>query len=512
MPDWTSGYVADIAYTYGYYAELNPLRIKLAFINAGLVFPDVGVACELGFGQGLSANIHAAATVTEWHGTDFNPAQAGFAQELARVSGAKATLVDEAFAVFCARTDLPQFDSIGLHGIWSWINDDNRAIIVDFIGRKLKVGGVLYISYNTLPGLASMVPLRGLLTGHAQVMGASGQGMVARIDAALDFTDRLLATAPAYLAANPATADRVAKLRLQSRNYLAHEYFNRDWLPMSFSSMAEWLAPAKLDYACSTNYHDHIDALNLSAEQGALLAELPDRMFRETVRDFMVNQGFRRDYWVRGARKLGGLERTELVRAQRVMLTVPRADVSLAIKSARGDADMHAAVYAPILDLLADHQPRSLGELEQALAPAGLSLGQIFQAVLVLAGAHSLYAVQDDAAIAAARVQTDRLNAHICLRSRGAEELNFLASPVTGGALAVNRIDQLFLLARASGQQAPADWAVHVLAILAAQGQHVVKDGAALASIGEEQAELTRRATVFATKQLPVLRAAGIAH
>ena len=70
MSDWTAGYVADIGYTFGYYAELNPLRVKLAFLNAGLHFPEVGVACELGFGQGVSANIHAAASVTAWYGTD----------------------------------------------------------------------------------------------------------------------------------------------------------------------------------------------------------------------------------------------------------------------------------------------------------------------------------------------------------------------------------------------------------------------------------------------------------
>lgn len=31
-------------------------------------------------------------------------------------------------------------------------------------------------------------------------------------------------------------------------------------------------------------------------------------MFRQTVRDFCVNQQFRRDYWVKGARKLSALE------------------------------------------------------------------------------------------------------------------------------------------------------------------------------------------------------------
>ena len=31
MTDWTAGYVADIGYTFGYYTELNPQRIKLLY-------------------------------------------------------------------------------------------------------------------------------------------------------------------------------------------------------------------------------------------------------------------------------------------------------------------------------------------------------------------------------------------------------------------------------------------------------------------------------------------------
>lgn len=190
MTDWTSGYVADIGYTFGYYTELNPLRVKLAFTNAGLFAPESGTACELGFGQGVSANIHAAATVTTWHGTDFNPSQASFAQELANVSGSGAKLYDDAFADFTQRDDLPEFDYIGIHGIWSWVSDENRTELVDFIRRKLKVGGVLYISYNTQPGWASFAPMRHLMTEHAQIIGAEGHGIVSRIDGALDFAQK----------------------------------------------------------------------------------------------------------------------------------------------------------------------------------------------------------------------------------------------------------------------------------------------------------------------------------
>ena len=37
MSDWTDGYVADIAYIFGYYQELNPLRARLPLIKAGYI-------------------------------------------------------------------------------------------------------------------------------------------------------------------------------------------------------------------------------------------------------------------------------------------------------------------------------------------------------------------------------------------------------------------------------------------------------------------------------------------
>src|SRR5690606_28516551 len=127
--------------------------------------------------------------------------------------------------------------------------------------------------------------MRELLNQHTEVMGVDGQGIVNRIDSALDFAQRLLDTKPLYGTVNPQVGVRVKKMTTENRNYLAHEYFNRDWDPMSFASMAEWLAPAKLGYACSAHFTDHVDAVNLTAEQQAFLKEIPDAMSRETVRD-----------------------------------------------------------------------------------------------------------------------------------------------------------------------------------------------------------------------------------
>lgn len=510
MSDWTAGYVADIGYTYGYYTELNPLRVKLPFLDAGIAFPEIGTACELGFGQGMSANIHAAASAVQWWGTDFNPAQAGFAQELAVASGAGARLFDQSFAEFCHRADLPDFDYIGLHGIWSWISDQNRAVIVDFVRRKLKVGGVLYMSYNTYPGWAPMLPLQHLLARHTDSMGAAGAGTLNRLDAALDFAKRFLATHPLYAQANPSISSRLQKLTEQNRNYLAHEYFNRNWDPMHFAEFAKWIDPAKVTYACSAHLLDHVDAVNLSAEQQQFLQTLPDPMFRQTVRDFMVNQQFRRDYWVKGARLLNLLDKTEQIRTHRVILVAPRNGVELKATGSIGEATLNEGVYLPILDLLADHKPRTLNQIEQAVKDKGLVFAQVLQAIMVLVGKGDLAAVQDDKAITKARPYTDKLNAYLMNKARGSNDLAYLASPVTGGGIAVNRFQQLFLLAKTQGKKTPEEYAQLVWHLLAAQNQRLTKEGKAIESVEENLAELTGQAQEFVEKRLPVLKALGV--
>jgi SAM-dependent methyltransferase len=506
MTHWNSGYMAEIDYTFGYYFELNPLKVKLAFLNAGLVAPSSGAACELGFGQGLSANIHAAASVTQWFGTDFNPSQAGFAQEMASISGSAAALYEQSFAEFCGRSDLPDFDYIALHGIWSWISDENRSTIIDFVRRKLKAGGVLYISYNTLPGWAAFAPMRHLLSEHAETIGADGQGIISRVRNALEFSEKLLAVNPAFARANPQIAERLKSIKGQDQTYLAHEYFNREWEPMHFSTMAKWLTGAKLNFACSANFLDHFDFLNLTNEQQAFLGEITDPMFRETTRDFIVNQQFRRDYWVKGARKLSASERAEQCRDLKMVLVTPRVEVPTKVSAVLGEASLNEAVYSPILDLLADHRPQSVREIEEALTNKGIGLPHIVQAITILAGAGHLTMAQDAAIAAQVKKQTDQLNRYFMRKARGTNDIGYLASPVTGGGVSVNRFQQLFLLAGTEGMESPDEWAKYAWQILSAENQRVLKDGKALESAEQNLAELVRQASEFAEKRLNLLR------
>jgi hypothetical protein len=352
--------------------------------------------------------------------------------------------------------------------------------------------------------------MRHLMSEHTCVIGSEGKGMVSRIDDAIEFAEKLMKTNPLFARANPTVSDRIKSLRDQNRHYLAHEYFNRDWHPMHFATMAEWLEVAKVSYACSASYLDSIEALNLTDEQKDFLKEIPDDVFRESVRDFMVNQQFRRDYWIKGARRLNALDRVEAIRAQKVILITHRPDVPLTVNGALGKAKLSEKIYTPYLDFLADHTPRTLKDIEQALAEHDINLAQITEATLVLSAAGHLAPVQADNTVEKARTHTGNLNTYICNLARGANEIVYLASPVTGGGVQVSRFQQLFILALANGLTTPSEWAQMTWQIVDGQGQRLLKDGKTLESAEENLEELSEQARIFEQKTLPILKALHI--
>ena len=510
MNNWNQGYVTDVGYTYGYYTELNPLRVHLALLNAGISPPQGGFqdACELGFGQGMSANIHAAASTTNWYGTDFNSTQAAFAQKISGTAAINAKLYDDAFAEFANRTGLPDFDFIGLHGIWSWISDLNRSAIVDFVRRKLKLGGILYISYNCMPGWAAMLPMRQLLNQYVSDMSAPATPITDRIDSALSFAERLVAIQPAFTKQNPQVAERLKRMKDQNRNYLAHEYFNKDWHPMPFSRIREWLTESKLQYATSAHFADQVDAINLNQEQIKFLNEIHDPAFKEQVRDFITNAQFRRDYWVKGMRKIETIERIDALRALRFVSLQPVEDFKFTVGGNLGEANLNEPAYKPVLDLMADGKIRTLGQIEQeAKIP---NIAQAAQMMTILAAKGTLGIAQDESTISKSKKSAIRLNQQITRISRTSNDLGAWASPVTGGGIAISRFHQLFLDAYARGTKSTSEYADEVWQLLLRQGQRLLKDGKPISDDEGNKAELNRQANEFQKKHLPVYKQLGL--
>lgn len=510
MTDWTNGYVSDIEYTYGYYSELNPLNIKLAFLNAGIKFPEVITACELGFGQGISANIHAAASMVEWSGTDFNPSQAGFANELMKKTGLRNKFYDDTFEKFKNRKDLPQFDFIALHGVWSWVSEENRKIIVEFINEKLNVGGVVYISYNTTPGWTGFIPIRRIMHEHAEKFTPMKNKKVFKVSEAIKFAEILIKNAPQYTVANPLVNERINLLKNQNANYLAHEFFNKDWCPMMFSEVAQSLEKAKLSYVCSANLIEHIQAINLNNEQIQLLSEVDDINFRENIKDLITNNQFRKDYWVKGIRVLDRRKIIEEIREMKVILIANRNDIKMKINAGRGEVKLSEKIYGSILDELYAHEVKTIGAIENSINEKGIKFNEIVEAVLLLISLGYMAVAQNESLIEKCNESCVRINEYLTELSKYNSNNKYLASPVIAGGLTVGRFQQLFILAIKRGINNPKLMAEYVWKELINQGEKILFNNGVLVSDEENILELEKQAKDFLSKGLPILTALKI--
>jgi predicted O-methyltransferase YrrM len=220
--DWTEGYVSDVEYPVQFCNEQSPAHLSFACLLNGWEPVDISkpfTYFELGFGRGVTATVLAAANPQgAFYATDFNPAHVTGAQELA-ASGqlSNLTLLESSFAELAAgKVDgLPQFDFITMHGVWTWVNAENRAHIVEFIRRYLKPGGIVYLDYNALPGRSSELPLQRMLLEYA---GLSSNRSDVRIHEAAAFAERMSAAQADYFTQTPNLVPRLEELRHSDRN------------------------------------------------------------------------------------------------------------------------------------------------------------------------------------------------------------------------------------------------------------------------------------------------------
>jgi hypothetical protein len=447
----------------------------------------------------------AANPQIEFYATDFNPAHAvGAAALAAEARTPNVRFLDKSFAEFLNEPSLPMFDIISLHGIYAWVVPEHRRSIVEFARQKLKPGGLVYVSYNALPGWAVAAPLRQLIYLYGKAR--SGPTM-SRLASALDAVSRIVEVNAGFFRANPSSKDFFEKLGRHNRAYLAHEYLNEAWTPFYHSQVAAELEAAKLSFLGSAALLEHVDSINLTADQQSILADLDDPTIRETIRDYMVNQQFRRDVFVKGGVALNPLEADNLWLNRRFVLSTTRADVPLTFATPQGEATVKQDIYGPVLDVLANG-PRTVRELTGDRRVRELVPALLREALVVLTGAGHLQPALDQKGDKGRSVRTNAFNAAVIKRSNYDAELQFLASPVTGGGVAVDRFSQLFLSAE---QQKNADPPQTVWDVLNGQNQRIIKEGKTLDSPDENLAELRMSYDAFLSKKLPVLRQMGIA-
>ncbi|MBL6751244.1 MAG: methyltransferase regulatory domain-containing protein [Nevskia sp.] len=413
------GYVTDVAYVGTFVGASAPCWLDHVALLGGYATaaPADGFAwCDLGCGTGLTANVLAATHPRgSFHGLDLMPGHIESARRLAAAAGVGNAVFHQGDFAGAEGFGLPQFDYIAAHGVYSWVAPRARQELLGFVDRHLKPGGRLYLSYNAMPGRAADLPLQRLVRSLAHSLPGDS---AARVGAAAQVLRGLAQTrAPALQAAGMLALLTAPDGRVPPA-YLAHELLAGDWEPLCVTDVRAALRGIGLVPAGSATLIENYDAFALGAAARAALDVIDDEDTRELARDFLIDQHFRRDVYIRDGRPLDDEARAAALLDATYTLGGPAARVGFAMETPAGRLDFDSDAARRIVSGLV-RGPRRLADLADGTIPAE----DLLTPALVLCASGAIVPVPGGRAAVAG------LNRAILDRLDGAEEIRVLALP-----------------------------------------------------------------------------------
>src|SRR5438270_3710728 len=318
------GCAADIPYLRDFKPMLAPAWLDHVALVAGVEPPARrnGFAwCDLGCGQGVTAAILAATHPSGiFHGIDAMPAHIAHARRLAAaaaIPNLQLQAVDFAAAI---DLELPQFDYIVAHGVYSWIGLEAQRAMREFIDRRLKPGGLVYLGYNAMPGWARDLPFQGLLREFGRTFPGD---TFERFTGAAGRARALASAGVASLAASFIVKELQERPEDYPPAYLVHEFMPPAWQPLYVTELRRDMAAIGLEPVGSATLGENLDWMVLDDAARQTLAAISDPDARELVRDYYLDQRFRCDVFARGNRQLGSGERAGRLHSSTFVLSRP---------------------------------------------------------------------------------------------------------------------------------------------------------------------------------------------
>jgi SAM-dependent methyltransferase len=367
-------YVTDIPYARRFVRELSPAWLDFTALICGFQPPprEDGFAwCELGCGHGVTPVLLAAThPQARFYGIDLMPEHVAFAERLCRDAGiANAAFHALDFAA-ADRLDLPPFDMIVAHGVYTWVDAAAQADLLRFVDRHLKPGGLLYLSYDCLPGWAGDMPLQHLL----RVLTERAPGdSIARLDSA----DKII-TAMQGLGADTLRLGAIGREWEELRrklppSYFVHQFLPPAWKPIYVSELRQAVSGIGLAPIGSATIRENVDAFTLDRTARDLVAAASDPDLRELLRDYLLMKRFRRDVFGRDVAALDEAAARDRICSGSFVLSQPQ-DTTIPFNDPAARAILallEAGPAAPMVLAAQGHSVEVLVSQIIALAAAG---------------------------------------------------------------------------------------------------------------------------------------------
>lgn len=501
MRVWSHGYNVEVPYTYGYYKETSPLWIKWATYLGGRKPPksEKTRVLELGCGQGFNLCMHAAAfPYTEFLGIDFNPSHIHHAQELARLTGlTNVNFIEGDFVELSKDWRLGEFDYVILHGIWTWIAKPVRDAVVEILRKALLPGGLVYISYNSMPGWLPGILVREVLSNYYKI---SQKPAIQAVQEGLNILKKLEEFNAAIFRLYPNLKVRIDKASQHNLNYVVHEYINEAHKIFWVYEVIEEVMPAKLYYAGSANLPDNYLPALMQDKVRDFINEFAHPVFRLFLIDLFINQAFRRDIYQKGEVRPFGIEQ---IREIREIKFVKIADTPEEFKFqvGAGEIEGRKEVYTPLMEELSNGE-RSVEELMKIEPFNKTGIGPLIQALTLLMSKDliTLYNEQQDVAY------TQRFNYAIIKAVLEGRPYNFLMSPLSATGIIVTPVEIFMLQNLLEGVTSVDDLSIKTLNRLNQMGRNLVKDGKPIEDPVEAANYMKQLTVEFINKKIPLLK------
>ena len=188
-----------------------------------------------------------------------------------------------------AGPDIGTFDYVIAHGLYSWVPEPVRDKLLALAKAVLAPHGVVYISYNALPGGRIRQMFRDMMLFH---LGATTE-FDARIHGARQVVEWFQASQPSE---EPSAIfqSQVDSVMERQPRVLYHDELGTVYQPVYFQEFAAHAARFGLQFLCEANYHD----TQPGRLPAAVVAEIDrvaggNRIVRDQYFDFMKCRMFR---------------------------------------------------------------------------------------------------------------------------------------------------------------------------------------------------------------------------
>ncbi|SMP81629.1 Predicted methyltransferase regulatory domain-containing protein [Desulfonatronum zhilinae] len=308
LPNDDGFYVHDVDFRSGVVPNQTPLVIAVAAALGGYAPPDVNESftyCDLGCGDGTTVCALAAVNPqATFYGVDFNAGHIEKGRKIAQDLNLQNVAFIHSGFEDLQKHDLPVFDLVGMNGIYAWLEQKPLLGVHEFLKTHLRDGGLFYVEYTTLPGMAAVPPLWKLIQTLVPAKGLSSRE---RAEKGLAMLQTLAKRGMGYLAANQRAAQAAryyitgAKTDPGLVDHFIHNAMASGFKPRYFLEMAEELRPIGLSFAGRTELALNDVELAVPPGQVPTFRDIHDPVMRQVLTDYIRNEQNRRDVFIKNS-------------------------------------------------------------------------------------------------------------------------------------------------------------------------------------------------------------------